>query len=63
MLYELIKSLCKDKGISIRRLERECGLSYGSVSKWNVSSPSAESLYKVANYLGTSFDILMKEVS
>lgn len=61
MLYERIESLCKNKGFSIRHLERECGLSYGSVIKWRTSSPAADSLYKVAQYLETTVEELLKE--
>lgn len=61
MLYERIEGLCKSKGISIRHLERECGLSYGSVIKWRTSSPSAVSLLKVAQYLETTVEELVRE--
>lgn len=61
MLYEKIENLCKAKGYSIRQLERECGLSYGSIIKWRSASPAADSLYKVAQYLGTTVESLLKE--
>lgn len=61
MVYERIEALCREKGVSIRKLENSCGLSNGSVAKWKVVSPSAESLYKVAVFLETTVEELLKE--
>ena len=63
MVYERIEALCKEKGVSIRHLERECGLSYGSVIKWKTASPAADSLYKVAQYLETTVEELLREAA
>lgn len=60
MIYERIEALCKERGLSIRKLENECGLSNGSISKWRTVSPSAESLYKVAQYLKTTVEELIR---
>lgn len=59
MLKEKIKSLCKEKGLTIQRLEIETGLSNGTISKWDKAKPKAESLEKVANYLGVTIDFLL----
>lgn len=53
-----IKKLCKDKGISIQKLEQEVGLSNGSIGKWDISSPKADNLKKIASYFGVSIDYL-----
>lgn len=60
-MYEKIKMLCKEKGISIRTLESACGLSHGSVSKWDKHEPSHGKLYTVADYLGVSVNYLLSE--
>lgn len=60
MIYERIEALCKERGLSIRKLENECGLSNGSIAKWRTVSPSAESLYKVAQYLKTTVEELIR---
>lgn len=63
MIYKRIAQLCAEKGISISRLERETGISNGTISRWEKSSPTAENLAKVADYFGTSVDYLMGRVS
>lgn len=59
MLIERIKLLCKEKNISIRKLEQEAGLSSGSIGKWLKSSPSLDALQKIARFFGVSLDYLV----
>lgn len=61
-MYRKIKELCKKKNISVTRLEKELGLSNGSVCKWEKSIPRGDTLVKVANYLGVTADSLISEV-
>lgn len=61
MLFERIKSLCEEKGISISRLEQETGLGNATVRGWRESSPSVEKLKRVADYLGVTIDDLINE--
>lgn len=63
MLLKNISRLCKEKGVSIARLERECGISNGTISRWGTSSPTVENVRKVAEYLGTTVDALISDVS
>jgi len=60
VLRDKIKEKCKERGISIRQLEREAGLSGGTVKKWNQFNPRANSLLKVSKVLGVSIDELME---
>lgn len=62
-MYERIKELCKEKGISIYRLEKDLGLSSGSVCKWKVSSPTLDKIQKVAKMLGCSIDELLQDTT
>ena len=59
MLLKNITQLCKEKGIAISRLERECGISNGTIGRWGTSSPTVENVRKVAEYLGTTVDALL----
>ena len=59
MIFERIKQLAKNKGISIYQLERDNNLSNGSISKWNRVTPSAESLNSVAKSLDTTMDEIL----
>lgn len=55
-MYQKIKVLCKEKGISVYRLERDLGFSAGSISKWDSSMPRADALLKIAKYFEKSID-------
>lgn len=58
-LYETIKERCKEKGISIAKLEREVKLSVGSISHWRTSDPKVSSVKAVADYLQCTVDELL----
>lgn len=60
MIYDRVKALAKKRNVSIRKIEIDCGFSQGSVCKWNDISPSAEKVKKVADYLNTSVDEILK---
>ena len=59
MLLKNITRLCKEKGISIAKLERETDISNGTIGRWGISSPSVENVRKVAEYFGTTVDALI----
>ena len=61
MIFTNISSLCKAKGVSVARLEKECGLGNATVRRWDTSSPNADNLKRVADYLGVSIERLMSE--
>lgn len=58
-LYETIKERCKEKGISIAKLEREVKLSVGTISHWRVSDPKVGNVKAVADYLHCTIDELL----
>lgn len=58
-LRERIKELCKQKRISINKLEIACGFARGYVSKLDKSTPNSDKLQKIADYLGVSLDYLI----
>ena len=57
-IYERIRELASEKGMSIRELENSLGFSNGLLRSWNKSTNSA-SLEKVANYFNVSTDYLL----
>lgn len=59
MIYDEIKLAAKKRGVSIYQIEKDLGLSNGSLSKWNKATPSALSLMKVANYLKVPVNSLL----
>lgn len=59
LLYDKIKEICKEKGLSVASVEKEAGLSNGVISKWNKSSPTIENLQAVAKVLKVKVDKLI----
>lgn len=60
-MYLKIKQLAKARNISIYRLERETRVGINVINRWDESIPSADKLLKVAKYLGTTVEELLKE--
>lgn len=58
-MVERIRELCREKGISILKLEMAFGFSNGSVNKWSRQSPSADKLLTVASFFGVSMEYLL----
>ena len=61
MLLENISRLCKERGVSIARLERETGIGNGTISRWGSSSPTISNVKAVADFFGVSVDTLLQE--
>ena len=61
MICKRVAELCKQRGVSIAKLERDVGLANGTISKWKKSSPTVDSIKKVAYYLGVSIDSIVSD--
>lgn len=61
LLFDKIKVLAEEKGVSIYRLEKEAELSKSSICKWNDNIPSVDKIQKVAKLLGVTVDSLLEE--
>lgn len=61
MIYGNVKKICDEKGISISQLEKDAGLSNGSIGKWKNCMPQSDSLYAVAKVLKVKMETLLKE--
>ena len=61
LIYDRIKEICKDKGVSPLSVEKKAGLSNGAITKWNTFSPSVKNLKAVADVLEISIEELIKE--
>lgn len=59
MLLDNITKLCKKKGISIAKLERETGIGNGTIGRWDSVSPSIDNVCKVADYFEVTVDQLL----
>lgn len=63
MIFNNIKKICDEKGISIFQLEKEAGLGNGTISGWKESMPRIYKLQAVAKVLEVKVDKLLAEVS
>ena len=61
MILKRIESLCKSRGITISKLEKECGIGNGTIARWNKSFPRTDNLKKVADFLEISIECLVEE--
>ena len=60
VVYERIKLLCAQKGITIKKLESDLGFGSASIKKWEkTSSPSVDKILKVASYFNVSTDYIL----
>ena len=59
MIFERIQKLCVDRKTNISQLERDCGLANATIRRWEINSPSAENLRKVADHFSVSVDYLL----
>ncbi len=56
--YKRLIGLIEEKNLTIRRVERGCGLANASIRRWETQSPRLDSVVSVANYLQVSVDYL-----
>ena len=58
-IYDKIKKICKEKGLSVTYVEKKAELGNGLISKWNDSVPSVANLKNVASILEVTVDELI----
>lgn len=56
---EIIKELCEEKGVTIKKMEQDIGISANSSFKWKNSNPSAKALQKLSQYFGVSTEYIL----
>lgn len=59
MIFERVKTLVNQKGMTIAELERKLDFGQGTINKWKNQSPSSERLKIVADYFDVSTDYLL----
>ena len=61
--YQVFENLCNEKGVSPTKAARDVGVAQPVVSQWKKrgSTPKAETVQKLANYLGVSTEDLLAE--
>jgi hypothetical protein len=61
LLYNNVKALCEEHGISISFLERELDFPRSSICKWNENEPGIRKVQKVADYLNIPIEKLLED--
>lgn len=61
-LVTKIQILCRNKRMSLAKLENELGFSKGAMYKWNVNYPAINKVLKVAQYFNVSVDFLLSDI-
>lgn len=60
-IYDKIKALCDEKGISIYECERRAGIANGVIGSWRKSEPMFETISKVAKVLEVPLEHFLKK--
>lgn len=58
-LKERIVNLCKERDITVSKLENDLGFAGGYISKLNKSTPNTDKINQIANYFSVSLDYLV----
>ena len=60
MFWDNFKKECDDRGLKPTPVLKECGISTGSIGRWQAgSSPNADAIIAIAKYLNCSTDSLL----
>lgn len=60
MLYDKIKTLAAEKGVTISQMEEDLELPDRNTCKWNTVLPRVDTLKKVADYFGVSIEYFLE---
>lgn len=60
-MVEKIKSLAQERKITLKQLEKACGIGQKSIYNWDRCVPAVDKVKRVADYFGVTVDELMKE--
>nr|DAL84954.1 MAG TPA: repressor protein [Caudoviricetes sp.] len=60
-IYTNIKKACKQKGISVTKLETDLGFARSTIYKWDTHQPGIGKLKKVSDYLGVTMEYLLAD--
>lgn len=58
-MVDVIRKLCRQKKISLAKLERSCDIGSNTIHRWDDVSPSIDKVVRVANFFSVSVDYLL----
>lgn len=62
-MLNTIKTLCKERGITMQELQEKANIPPGTMYRWDDKCPSVKKVKAVADALGCTVDDLLKEDS
>ena len=60
-MKEKVKLLCKARGITVEKLEKELKFGHGTIGRWNKYNPQMPRLAAVATYFNVPVESLMSD--
>ena len=60
-MFDKIKALCKERGMTIAELERAADIVPTTMAKWKRISPSVDKVARVAKVLGVTVEELLQD--
>lgn len=58
-IFDRVHSLIKERGLTVKQLERECDLANATIRRWETQTPNIESVRRVAQRLNVPIDYLV----
>ncbi len=59
-IFQRIRLLCEENGISINKLESNCGFANSTIKKWkSTSNPGVDKIKVIARYFGVTADYIL----
>lgn len=55
-----IKSLAKERGLTVMQVEEQCGIGKRSIYNWDENVPAVDKVKRVADFFGVTVDELVK---
>lgn len=61
-VYEYVKMLVDQAGLSIAELEKQCGLGNGTIRSWEKSMPRIDKIYPIALFFNVSIEYFLNGI-
>lgn len=58
-LFQIVKTLCREKGITQKELAKIIDVSQNTIKNWENNLPNGDTLLKIADYFGVTTDYLL----
>lgn len=59
-MIDKIKSLAKERGMTIMQVEKECSIGQRSIYNWDINIPSVDKVKRVADFFGVTIEEIIR---